>query len=64
MSRVQELKSDIFGLGQELHRTQPEMWKEFKGDWNSIFSKMPISIAVEAKIIRYGVSNEQVGKGK
>jgi len=50
-----ELKSDIFGIGQELYRTHPRKWKELSEKWQDIFPEVEISVNAEVKVRRSGV---------
>jgi spore germination protein KC len=44
----QQLKSDIFGIGQSLHRTNPKEWKKLQRNWDEHFSNMQINVEVKA----------------
>ncbi|MNI74492.1 Spore germination protein A3 precursor [compost metagenome] len=56
LARVQkEMKSDIFGLGEEIHIEHPYAWKKMKSSWSDLFPEMPVTIVVDAQI-------EQMGK--
>jgi spore germination protein KC len=50
-----ELKTDIFGFGEAIHRKYPKVWEKFKDDWNNIFPDLPVNITVE-------VSTNQLGQ--
>lgn len=58
--KVQNMKSDIFGFGSEIHRKYPKEWKSMKEKWNDIFPGIEINVEVESEIQRYGISNEQL----
>ncbi|MDK2918909.1 MAG: spore germination protein [Candidatus Petromonas sp.] len=49
-----DFKSDIFGFGEAIHRTDPKAWKELKEDWNKKFENLEVNIKVTVKIRRLG----------
>lgn len=55
-----DLKSDIFGFGEVIHRADPKAWKEFKKDWNQEFSHVKPNIRVTVKIRRSGTTIKPV----
>ncbi|WP_379150822.1 Ger(x)C family spore germination protein [Paenibacillus sp. sgz5001063] len=49
-----EEKSDIFGIGKEVHIEHPYYWKKTKDKWNDIFPDVPVSIKVDVDMERMG----------
>jgi spore germination protein KC len=49
-----DLKTDIFGFGEAIHRKYPEMWAKIKDNWNNEFVDLPVSITVKVKINQIG----------
>ncbi|WZL73328.1 Ger(x)C family spore germination protein [Clostridiaceae bacterium 35-E11] len=49
-----ELRSDIFGFGEAIHRADPKAWHTFKDDWDEIFTSLPIHVNVTSRIKRTG----------
>jgi spore germination protein KC len=49
-----ELKSDLFGFGEAVHRKYPGYWKTAKYTWDRDFPEVPIKIKVKARIINTG----------
>lgn len=49
---------DIFGLGKLLYQKEPEVWRSVEADWESLFQKASLSVAVEADIISSGVMKD------
>lgn len=45
-----ELRTDIFGFGEVIHRSYPKQWKTMKKDWSNQFIDLPVSINTTAKI--------------
>ena len=45
---AQKYKSDIFGFGEQMYRSNPQQWKNFKTDWNSMFAVMDFHVNVNA----------------
>jgi len=54
--------SDIFGFCAYVHKYKPQYWKKAKKDWNAIFSKLPVNVQVDAKIMRVGIIKNPVQK--
>jgi len=55
VTRTQQNKSDIFGFGEVIHRSDPEKWKKMKSDWNdTYFPNLKVNVKVEAFIRRSG----------
>lgn len=53
-----EYKSDIFGFGKAIHRSDPKAWKLIKKDWDDRFAHAAVDIHAQVKIKRSGtVSN-------
>lgn len=52
IKKAKAVKSDIFGFGDTLHRTDPQLWKAVKNSWNTTgFINLPIELEIEMKII-------------
>jgi spore germination protein KC len=49
-----ELKTDIFGFGEAIHRKYPKVWEKFKDDWNDKFPDLPVNITVEVNTNHLG----------
>lgn len=49
-----ELKTDIFGFGEAVHRQYPKVWEEIKDDWDNEFTDIPVNIAVKFETDRLG----------
>lgn len=56
VKRTQQNKTDIFGFGEVVHRSDPEKWKTLKNDWNNnYFPDLNVQVKVEAFIRRSGL---------
>jgi spore germination protein KC len=65
VKQAQKNKSDIFGFGEALHRTNPKEWEKMAAKWNDIyFPEVKTDIVVDAFIRRTGLRNNppQVNK--
>jgi germination protein, Ger(x)C family len=49
-----DLKTDIFGFGEEIHRSYPKIWEKIKGDWNNEYANLPVNVTVHMKIMQLG----------
>lgn len=47
-------KIDIFGFGEEIHRSNPKMWEKLKKNWNDKFKDLPVDIRVKTKLNKLG----------
>ncbi|SIR72847.1 spore germination protein KC [Peribacillus simplex] len=58
ISIAQKEKSDIFGFGDALSRTNPDYWRLHKKNWDNLFSDAEISMKVNVDIINSGMRIE------
>ncbi|WP_308639811.1 Ger(x)C family spore germination protein [Paenibacillus silvisoli] len=49
-----KFKSDFFGFGNVIHRSNPGVWKTIQKDWDEHFAEAEFDIKVEVKIKRTG----------
>jgi spore germination protein KC len=52
----QKYKVDIFGFGEALHKKNPKQWESLKKEWDSHFAEADITVKVDLKINRIGMS--------
>lgn len=52
---AQKQKSDIFGFGEALNRTNKMEWKRVQNDWNTLFAKGEIHVVVDSYIRNSGM---------
>ncbi|OKL35678.1 Ger(x)C family spore germination protein [Domibacillus mangrovi] len=58
---AQKDKSDIFGFGEVVHRTDPKVWKKIEKEWdNSTFAELEVDVKVDALIRRTGLRNNSL----
>jgi len=50
--KSRELKADIFGFGEMLHKKYKNEWKILKDNWDDIYQNIDLRIDVETKIIK------------
>lgn len=55
VKKAQKLKSDVFGFGAELHRSNPEEWKKLEKNWYEIFPKIKVKTKIAAHVRRTGM---------
>ncbi|MCT4479922.1 Ger(x)C family spore germination protein [Peribacillus frigoritolerans] len=58
----EKYQSDIFGFGDEIHRTDPKAWKRLEGNWDQEFAKLDVNVTVKAKIRNLGTISESFQK--
>ncbi|MGG3477142.1 Ger(x)C family spore germination protein [Peribacillus frigoritolerans] len=58
ISITQKEKSDIFGFGDALSRTNPVYWRQNKKNWDNLYSDAQISLKVHVEIINSGLRME------
>ena len=49
-----ELKTDIFGFGEAIHRKYPKVWEKLKDNWENEFPELPVKITVKAETKQLG----------
>lgn len=49
-----ELKTDIFGFGERIHRACPQAWNDLKDNWNDEFSNLQVNFTVDSKLMDLG----------
>jgi spore germination protein KC len=49
-----ELKTDIFGFGESIHRAYPKVWNELKDNWDSEFTTLQVNFTADTKIMDFG----------
>jgi len=52
-----QFKSDIFGFGEAIHRSNPKEWKKIKDQWNEEFTELTANVKVDVKILHTGTAN-------
>lgn len=52
----EEYEIDIFGFGEAVHRSNPDYWKKVKGNWNQLFTTMPVDVEVDLQIRQTGTT--------
>lgn len=56
-----ELRSDIFGYGETLHRSNVRYWRQVADRWNEEFTRARVEIKVNISIGRMGMTNRTPG---
>ncbi|UKS24500.1 Ger(x)C family spore germination protein [Paenibacillus sp. HWE-109] len=55
-----ELKSDIFGFGQNIYKQDPQIWKSFySANWRNTFPGIEVHTSVNLQVVQTGL----IGKG-
>ncbi|MPW25468.1 Ger(x)C family spore germination protein [Alkalibaculum sp. M08DMB] len=50
LNKAQELNTDIFGFGEEIHKKYKEEWKEISSNWDKIFPSIEVEIEIQSSI--------------
>jgi spore germination protein KC len=58
IQKAQQLKSDIFGFGNQIYRDHPEEWANSEKNWDQKFSQAAVEVHVTSIIRRLGVITE------
>lgn len=57
IKQAKNLRADIFGFGEAIHRASPKAWKSLKKDWNEKgFVELPVTVHTTVKIRRTGTT--------
>lgn len=49
-----KFKSDLLGIGEEIHVQHPYVWKTLRSKWIDIYPTVPVAVDVDIKITRTG----------
>lgn len=60
LSKAQQLNTDLFGFGEQLHRTHPSEWRKMEKDWDSLFPRLAIEITVQFTLDQTGMINKRI----
>lgn len=56
INQAQKNKTDVFGFGEAIQRSDPNLWRKLKSDWNSVyFPELIVDVKVEAFVRRTGL---------
>lgn len=55
-----DLKSDVFGFGEDVHVKYPTYWKKISKKWEKIYPEVPVIVTAQASILRVGRSGAPV----
>ena len=48
VKEAKRLKCDIFGFGDVVHKSNPDIWKKLERDWNNYFADIEVNVKVES----------------
>ncbi len=51
-----EFKVDVIGVNEYLSKFKPDIWSQFKDDWENVFPDIDIQVEVDSKIRRIGIT--------
>jgi spore germination protein KC len=52
---MQAKKMDVLGIGNQIYRQNPALWKRWKDDWPNRFEKAEFDIQVHLHITNHGI---------
>jgi spore germination protein KC len=55
LSKARNLRADVFGFGQKVHKDMPKVWHSVDKDWERKLATIPVDIRVTAKVRRLGL---------
>jgi len=62
--KSKDLKADIFGFGEMLHKKYSKEWKSIKDNWDEIYPIIELNIDIESKIIKTDLLKKPVSQNK
>ncbi|MDR6224372.1 Ger(x)C family spore germination protein [Desmospora profundinema] len=62
LRKAKGLRTDVFGFGDVLHRSNPDYWSKVEKKWGSVFAEMPIRVRVKIDIKQLGTSVQSLKK--
>ncbi|BAU28329.1 spore germination protein [Aneurinibacillus soli] len=54
-----ELKVDVIGFGKELSIENHQVWKKYEQNWDEAFSRMPVKVDIQTKIMEFGTKGRE-----
>lgn len=57
-----ELKVDVIGFGKELSIQNHQVWKKYEQNWREAFSRMPVKVDIQTKIMEFGTKGRERSK--
>ena len=60
VARCQSLKSDIFGFGDLIHKTDPVFWKQISDRWGDYFPNVKVQVTAKFTVVDTGVTGEAI----
>lgn len=58
--KAKELKLDVFGFGEAVHRADPKAWKRLEPLWGEIFPNLKVDLIVKVNISKVGLIDKPV----
>jgi len=58
--RAKEMRADIFGFGDKIHRTYPQVWKDIESRWEDIFPHIDVDIKAEFSVEHSGLIDKSL----
>jgi spore germination protein KC len=55
LAKAKELKADIFGFGDMIHRSNPKAWRQMKKKWDQIFPRLQVEMDIRCVIHGVGL---------
>ncbi|WP_276353317.1 Ger(x)C family spore germination C-terminal domain-containing protein [Cohnella caldifontis] len=56
-----EFRTDIFGFGKSVYRHHPQAWKKtFRDRWPESFPETSVSVGIDVKVLRTGLTNRPI----
>jgi len=60
VAKCQSLKSDVFGFGDLLHKSDPAFWRQIKDQWRDYFPIVKVQVTANFTIEQAGVVGEAI----
>ncbi|MBM7564337.1 Ger(x)C family spore germination protein [Paenibacillus sacheonensis] len=56
MKQLQQKKADLLGIGNDIYKHHPRLWKKWKPDWPDKFAAMDADFEVDTVILTHGTT--------
>ncbi len=60
LRKAQQLNTDIFRFGEQLHRDHPSEWRKLEKNWDSLFPHLAVRITAQLKLEQTGMVNKRI----
>ena len=54
---LKKYDADVFGFGQLIYETKPQLWSKVSKSWREELKTLPVNIMVDSKLLNVGLTD-------